>query len=96
MKLSAVKFRTNGEEEETFDQLINPGEPIPSDMTNIHGITDKMVKGKPSIEEVILEFIEFIGKSGHILLAHNASFDVGFVGVDIARLKIFGKNDNRL
>ncbi|WP_353095271.1 PolC-type DNA polymerase III [Tissierella praeacuta] len=75
-EIGAVKIK-DGEIIGTYSQLINPERAIPEFITNLTGITDDMVKNKPTIKEVILDFIEFIG--GDVLVAHNASFDVGFI-----------------
>jgi DNA polymerase III epsilon subunit-like protein len=56
-------------------------------VTKIHGITDEMVRGQPSIEDVLPEFARFLGHSETILLAHNASFDVGFLSAAFGRCK---------
>src|SRR5262245_22401226 len=51
--------------------------PMPPLMSTIHGITDEMVAGKPSIEMVLPEFERFIGDG--ILLAHNAPYDISIL-----------------
>ncbi len=88
VELSAVKFNLKDEQEEVFDNLINPKESIPEEVSQIHGITDEMVKDKPGVEKVIPEFIQFIGEAETVLLAHNACFDMAFLGMELARLKI--------
>ena len=45
-----------------------------------------MVRGKPTIEHVLLEFIEFLGEVDTILLAHNALLDLGFLAMGLTRL----------
>jgi len=54
----------------------------------VHGITDTMVRGQPNIEHVLPQFIEFLGESDTILLAHNAPFDLGFLAMALTRLGI--------
>ena len=54
----------------------------------VHGITDRMVCGKPTIEHVLPQFVEFLGNSDTILLAHNAPFDLGFLAMAHTRLGI--------
>lgn len=75
-ELGAVKIR-NGNVIETFESLVNPGVPIPGNIVKLTGITDEMVKDAPPIEQVLLEFLEFI--NGAALAAHNSNFDMGFI-----------------
>lgn len=75
-EIGAVKIR-DGQVVDTFAQLINPERPIPDFIKELTGITDDMVRDKPTIDQVIPKFSEFIGQG--ILVAHNASFDVGFI-----------------
>jgi len=88
IELSGIKFKLKEDEIEPFDELINPDEPIPEEITQINGITNEMVKNQPKAEEIIPEFLRFIDGSDTVLLAHNACFDTSFVGMEIARLRI--------
>jgi DNA polymerase-3 subunit epsilon len=88
VEVGAVRFRLNGQELATFQTLINPEIPIPKDVQHVHGITDRMVRGKPTIEHVLPQFIEFLGHHDTILLAHNAPFDLGFLAMALTRLRI--------
>lgn len=62
---------------DTLSQLMHPGCPIPYFITNITGITNQMVKGKPSPEAFMPKLKAFIGERP--ILAHNASFDQRFL-----------------
>jgi DNA polymerase-3 subunit epsilon len=88
VEVGAVRFRLDGQELATFQTLINPEIPIPKDVQHVHGITDRMVRGKPTIEYVLPQFIEFLGHHDTILLAHNAPFDLGFLAMALTRLRI--------
>ncbi len=88
VEVGAIRFRLDGRELATFQTLINPQIPIPKDVQRVHGITDAMVRGKPTVEQVMPHFIEFLGAPDTILLAHNAPFDLGFLAMALIRLGI--------
>jgi DNA polymerase III subunit epsilon len=88
VELGAVRFRSDGRELATFQTLIDPHLPIPPDVQQVHDITDAMVRGQPTVEQVIPYFIEFLGAPDTILLAHNALFDLGFLAMALTRLGI--------
>jgi len=67
----------NGEVKSRYNTFVNPGVPIPANIVELTGITDEMVADAPSIEQVLPEFFEYIGN--RMLVAHNASFDTGFI-----------------
>ena len=75
-EIAAVVFDWNKIVKE-FQTLINPKKPISSTITRLTGITDEMVADAPVISEALPGFLEFL--EGHILVAHNASFDYGFL-----------------
>ncbi len=90
-EIGAVKV-VNGEIKETFDRLVNPGMPIPADITALTGITSTMVKDAPDETVAVPEFLEFIGGEDVVLVAHNASFDMGFMNAACERLGISFEN----
>jgi DNA polymerase III subunit epsilon len=75
-EIGALKMR-GGETTGSFQTLVNPGEPVPAFIRLLTGISDELVAGAPSIEQVLPSFLEFIG--GAVLVAHNARFDTGFL-----------------
>ncbi len=76
IELAAVKMH-KGNVIDTFEEFIDPGHPLSQTTINLTGITDEMVRGSKSEEEVLKLFKEFCGDD--ILVAHNASFDMGFL-----------------
>jgi len=60
---------------EVFNELEDPGMPIPPESTKVHNITDTMVAGK-RIDDVA---VKALMKDVSIVIAHNANFDRGFI-----------------
>jgi len=85
IEIGAVKVE-DGKITDKFSTFVNPKRPIPFRITELTGITDEMVIGSPDIETILPQFIEFIGDA--VLVAHNASFDVGFIEQNCKRQKI--------
>ncbi len=71
--------------ERTFEKLIQPGCPIPSDATAIHNITDEMVASCPPFSVVGKEFADFC-EGEVVLIAHNNdTFDMPFLRTEFTR-----------
>lgn len=69
----------------TFHKYINPqGRQVHPEAQAVHGISNADLEGKPTFAEVIDDFIDFI--DGAKLVAHNATFDLGFINAEFARL----------
>jgi len=60
-----------------FEMLVDPLVPIPLEITKLTGITPEMLRGQPGAEKAVSALIDFIGSRD--IVAHNASFDRGFV-----------------
>jgi DNA polymerase-3 subunit epsilon len=72
--------------QEIFDQLVDPRIPLKPEGIPIHGITEDMVLGQPTIDVVLPAFHEFC--SDTILVAHNAAFDMRFFQMKEDRLGV--------
>ena len=76
IEIGAVKMK-GGEILERYDELINPGRPLPAKITEITNITDLMLEDKDNEENAVKRFIEWFGDLP--MVAHNAKFDVSFL-----------------
>ena len=75
---------------ETFHQLMQPGRRLDPFITSLTGITDEMLRGQPRPEEVMPRLHRFV--SGRPIVAHNASFDRGFLLAELSRAGLVAEN----
>ncbi len=90
IELAAVKIH-DGEIIDRFESFANPHHRLSATTINLTGITDDDVRNAPEVEEVLRKFKEWSGND--ILVAHNASFDMGFLNTGYKRYGL-GKADN--
>jgi len=76
VEIGAIKFDNKGVIAR-FSTLLNPGISMPAAAERVNHISDEMLRGKPSLDEILPDFIGFIGDT--VLMAHNAPFDCGFL-----------------
>lgn len=67
----------------TYHAYCNPGRPVSAEAVAVHGLDDAFLRDKPPFEALCHEFLDFIGDCP--LVAHNASFDRGFINMEIGR-----------
>lgn len=85
IQVGAVKYRQH-EQVAVMNQLVNPLRAISSRITSLTGISNEMVRNEPIIDNVIDQLIDFIGD--YPIVAHNASFDMGFLYALDGRVEI--------
>ena len=82
IEIGAVKV-VNGKITDKFSTFVNPEVPIPYRIEELTSINDNMVLDAPTIEEILPKFLEF--SEGCVMVAHNASFDMGFIEANCKR-----------
>ncbi len=88
IEIGAVKVK-DGNITDYYSTFVNPEVPIPFEITKLTSITDDMVMDAKKIDEILPEFLEFVGDAA--LVAHNAGFDVGFIKENAKRLGLNSK-----
>ena len=68
---------------DSFAELINPVQPIPARITRITGIGDHMLAHARTAEQVLPDFVEFLGTA--VLVLHNERFDLNFINAELER-----------
>lgn len=76
IELSAIRVR-EGKIVKTFSKLIKPQRPVGGFISKLTGISNSMLENELSIEEILPEFLEFVGKD--TVLGHNINFDINFI-----------------
>lgn len=64
----------------------NPQRNMPAQAEQVHGLSEKFLSEKPLFSEKTAELLEFIQDSN--LVAHNASFDFGFLNAELLRCEL--------
>lgn len=85
IEIGALKYKNNVLADE-FSYLINPKIELPQIITDITGIKDKDLMDKETIDVILPKFVEFIEDLP--LLAHNNSFDLGFINKNLKDLNL--------
>ena len=87
-EIGAIKVK-GGAELARFNSLVNPNISLPSYITELTGINDAMLANQPKINEVLPEFLDFLGtKNDSVLVAHNAPFDLSFLRHSASHTKV--------
>lgn len=67
----------------TFHAYFHPERTMPPEAQRVHGLSDAFLADKPLFPHLADELLEFLGDSP--LVAHNASFDFGFLNGELQR-----------
>ena len=96
IEIGCVEIINRSITKNTFHQYINPERLIDASATSVHGITNDKLMNQPVFADIKDNLISFIN-NGQVI-AHNASFDIGFLekefndcGIDIHKINLFSK-----
>lgn len=79
VEVAAVRLE-NWQKIAEISQLIQPGRPVDADASAVHGIYDKDLQDAPPFTQVWPQVLALC--EGALLVAHNAAFDAGFLGME--------------
>lgn len=85
VQLAAELCNQAGEVVETYQTIVNIGEPIPEDMTAIHGIsTERMEAEGIEPTKMLSDFFALVDRADEVV-GHNVGFDIRMVRIQAAR-----------
>jgi len=79
---------------QTFHRHLNPERDVPAEAFAIHGLSYDFLRSKPAFADIAVDLLAFVGDAP--LVAHNASFDLGFLNAELERVKQAGIPRDRL
>jgi len=83
VEIGCVELFNRVETGRTYHAYFNPCRPMPSGAEAVHGLSDIFLSDKPRFHEKVEELIDFLGDCP--LVAHNASFDFGFINHELGQ-----------
>ena len=83
VEIGCVELFNRVETGRTYHAYFNPCRPMPSGAEAVHGLSDTFLSDKPRFHEKVEELIDFLGDCP--LVAHNASFDFGFINHELGQ-----------
>ena len=85
VEIGCVELMNHVPTGKTWQRYINPQRYMPGEAFQVHGLSEEFLAKQPTFAEIVDDFLAFIGTSA--VVAHNASFDVGFINAELALLK---------
>ena len=83
VEIGAVELLNHMPTGRSYQVYINPERDMPPEAERVHGISAAFLADKPLFAAIVDDFLAFIGDAP--LVAHNASFDIGFVNAELQR-----------
>ncbi|MES2497407.1 MAG: DNA polymerase III subunit epsilon [Pseudomonadota bacterium] len=81
VEIGCVELINRVETGNSFHCYFNPQRPMPYEAEQVHGLSDRFLSDKPLFADQVEALLAFIGDSP--LIAHNASFDFGFLNWEL-------------
>ena len=81
VEIGCIEIHNRVETGRHFHAYFNPDRDMPSEAEAVHGLTTAFLSDKPRFSDKAEELLEFLGDSP--LVAHNASFDFGFLNFEL-------------
>lgn len=94
LEIGAVELFNHIPTGKVYHQYINPQRDVPAEAFKVHGLGYDFLKDFPVFSEVAQDFLDFIGDD--IIIAHNSSFDIGFLNYELKHSGYKTLNNDRV
>ena len=81
VEIGIVELENHIETGNFFHYYLNPERESSIEALKVHRLTAEFLSDKPKLEDIVDEFMKFIGSSKIVI--HNASFDIGFLNAEL-------------
>ena len=94
VEIGIVELENHIQTGNSFHYYLNPERDSSPEALKVHGLTTEFLSDKPKFEEIVEEFVDFLGDSKIII--HNASFDIGFINSQLKGCNFQEINEKRV
>jgi DNA polymerase III subunit epsilon len=84
VEIGCIELVNRVETGNNFHAYFNPCRPMPPEAQAVHGLSDAFLADKPIFADKVDELLAYLGSDAP-LIAHNATFDFGFVDAELVR-----------
>lgn len=84
VEIGCIELINRVETGNNFHAYFNPCRPMPAEAQAVHGLSDAFLADKPIFADKVDELLAYLGADAP-LIAHNATFDFGFVDAELVR-----------
>ncbi|MBI0530893.1 3'-5' exonuclease [Sphingomonas sp. TX0522] len=85
VQLAALLCQPDGAEVMSVSLIVNPSVPIPTQASNVHGITDAIAAERGVTPDMAVDLFAHLYRLADTVVAHNIKFDKGIMEAAIAR-----------
>ena len=84
IEIAAIEVDNRTVTTNVFQAYVNPQRAVDQGAFEVHGLSDEFLEDKPTFDLVVEDLLAFVNGSNVVM--HNASFDIGFLNMELAKL----------
>jgi DNA polymerase-3 subunit epsilon len=84
IEIAAIEVDNRSVTSNVFQVYVNPERAVDQGAFEVHGLSDEFLEDKPTFDLVVEDLLAFV--KGSNIVMHNASFDLGFLNMELDKL----------